>query len=183
LPGIRDITVDNVVIKDPSFKTQNSIINPDLIIFNNKEYSVDAFKYNVVGYGRVEAKFGIIIPRNDFESIKKYGDKAKNGVIIFEEAKIVEVKPEIKVADLKKATLASLLNLSPDAKVISCTFTINTDKGTIIESVNTGNDFSINTVNLIQTAAPGKLMTIDAITLEKDGKSKKVPSLLYYIID
>jgi hypothetical protein len=182
LPGI-DIRVNTVVIKDPAYKTQNSIIIPDLIIFNNKEYSAVDFYRVVVGYGRVETKFGTIIPPNDLESIKKYGDRAKNGVIVFEDAKIVYVKPEIKSVDLKKASLTSLLKLPPDAKVISCTFTINTDEGTILESVNTGNDFSANTVNLIQTAAPGKLMTIGDITIEKDGKIKKIPGLVYWVID
>src|SRR4030095_9856320 len=182
LPGI-DIRANSVVIKDPSFNTQNSTIIPNLIIFNNKGYSAVDFYRVVVGYGRIEAKLAIIIPPNNWESIEKYGDRAKNGVIIFEEGKKVDVRPEIKSADVKKATLTSLLRLPPNAKVISCLFSIDTEKGTILDSFNSGNDFSASTANLIQTAAPGKLMTIDDIIIEKDGGCKRVASLMYYIID
>jgi TonB-dependent SusC/RagA subfamily outer membrane receptor len=84
-----DIRANSVVMRNPAIKTRNSIILPDLIIFNKKEYSVDAFKNKVEG-GRVEAKFVIIVPPNNSEDIKKYGDRAKNGVVIFEEGKIIK---------------------------------------------------------------------------------------------
>jgi TonB-dependent SusC/RagA subfamily outer membrane receptor len=84
-----DIRANSVVIRNPAVRSGNSIIIPDLIIFNKTEYSADAFKNKVEG-GRVEARFVIIVPADNSQEIKKYGDRAKNGVVIFEEAKIIK---------------------------------------------------------------------------------------------
>ncbi len=66
--------------------------------------------------------------------------------------------------------------------VTSFTLTADTDDGDIDEAPCTGNTWSPKAQNMIRNLKAGKLVTIDNIrAMGPDGRSRKLPSLVYYI--
>ncbi len=66
--------------------------------------------------------------------------------------------------------------------VTSFTLTADTDDGDIVEAQCTGNTWSASAQNIIKGLKAGKLVTIDNIrAVGQDGRSRKLPSLVYYI--
>ena len=89
---------------------------------------------------------------------------------------------EIRVSDLKKATIYDLLRLDPSTEVVSFTLTIDVDKD-VAESKNTGSRFSEQTNNLLQQTTPGHMFTIEDILINKDNVEKKLPARFYFVVD
>ncbi|MCU7548525.1 gliding motility protein GldM [Chitinophagaceae bacterium LB-8] len=66
--------------------------------------------------------------------------------------------------------------------VTSFTLTADTDDGDIVEAPCTGNTWSPSAQNVIKGLKAGRLVTIDNIrAVGQDGRSRKLPSLVYYI--
>ena len=91
--------------------------------------------------------------------------------------------PPIHLADLKKITPASLAKIPTDARITGFAFSIDNDKGEIIETYNYGDEFSEKTKSLIQTATAGRLITMEGIIIVKEGTIKHIPSLVYIVTD
>jgi hypothetical protein len=66
--------------------------------------------------------------------------------------------------------------------VTSFTLTADTDDGDILDAPVTGNAWNAQAQQLIRGLKAGKLVTIDNIRANgPDGRSRKLPSLVYYI--
>jgi hypothetical protein len=91
--------------------------------------------------------------------------------------------PRIKAEDLKTSKVHSLLGLKTDVQVSSFTFTIDLPDGSIASVPNKGNQFNDATLKLMREARPGRLITIDLITIHQNGELKKIPSKIYYVVD
>jgi len=90
--------------------------------------------------------------------------------------------PSISAAELKKTTVSSLLKLSPDTKVISFVVTGDLDDGNVETANNEGSQFSTATQHLLRNATAGKLITIEKILIEENGKRMQIPSLVYQVL-
>jgi hypothetical protein len=62
-------------------------------------------------------------------------------------------------------------------------FTIDNSNGDIVELPNSGSMFNAVTIDQINKATPGRIVTIDHIKIMKEGKEMKVPSKIYSITD
>lgn len=102
------IAVQNLSLADFTYSDR------PLLIINGKTVSIE-FLFNKVLTG----KKGIVYPKNDPEAIGQFGDKARNGVVILEDAKIEEAnkKSSGKIngknnSSLKKEEKKSFVNVS-----------------------------------------------------------------------
>jgi N-acetylmuramoyl-L-alanine amidase len=91
--------------------------------------------------------------------------------------------PRISIASLQKATPHALLQLPANIEILYYKFTIDDDKGDITEIPNQGTEFASATRRQITTATAGKLITIDMIRVKVDGEEKKLPSLVYEVVN
>lgn len=91
--------------------------------------------------------------------------------------------PRISIGSLQKATPHALLQLPANIEILHYKFTIDDDKGDITETPNKGTEFASATRRLITTATAGKLITIDMIRVKVDGEEKKLPSLVYEVVN
>lgn len=91
--------------------------------------------------------------------------------------------PKIRLGDLKNADVATLLQLPKSTDVESFTFSIDTDNGEIHSMHNAGNLFNESIKNMIASAKPGKLITVDLIRVRENGKSLKAPSKVYEVVN
>ena len=66
--------------------------------------------------------------------------------------------------------------------VTSYSITMDEENGDIREAACTGNTWCASALNIVRSAAPGRMITIDNIrAVGPDGKSRKIPGLVYYI--
>ncbi len=91
--------------------------------------------------------------------------------------------PRISIAQLKKTTPQELLQLSAGTEILHYKFTIDVDNGDISETVNKGNEFASVTREQINSATSGRLTTIDMIKVKINGEEKKLPSLIYEVVN
>ncbi|MEO8406562.1 MAG: energy transducer TonB, partial [Chitinophagaceae bacterium] len=103
--------------------------------------------------------------------------------IIDPSEKIVNTIPTISVIELKKANANTLLKLKDDVSIKSFTFTTDLSNGDIAAIENNGNQISAGIIKLINGIYAGNLITIDNIILLENGKEKKVPSLIYEVVN
>jgi hypothetical protein len=94
-----------------------------------------------------------------------------------------QTTPKISVAELKKASVYKLLQLPEGTEIVSYTFTIDLANGDIMEIINSGNKFNETTINQINNAKAGRIITLDHIRVMKDGQGRMVPSKIYALTD
>jgi hypothetical protein len=83
---------------------------------------------------------------------------------------------------LRNLTVASLLKLPADTKVVSFVFTTDNSKGEVVRIENTGNELSSKILGLMQTDI-GRVFTIDNIVISENGQERRIPSLVYEVVD
>ncbi len=91
--------------------------------------------------------------------------------------------PKISIIELQNANVYKILQQSEGTQIVSFTFTIDLPNGDIVETNNTGNQFSSATKMQIRNATPGRIFTIDNTRIMIDGKETKVASKVYRITD
>jgi hypothetical protein len=87
----------------------------------------------------------------------------------------------ISVNQLKKSSPFQLLGVSEHTEIVSYNFTIDLPNGDIVSIPNKGNSFNFYTLNQVNTATEGHMLTIDNIQVRDAGVVKKKPSRLWYI--
>ena len=117
--------------------------------------------------------------QKNLENIKK--EPEKQFIENKQKTDTQDFPPPISRAELRNITVNSLLKLPAETKVISFTFTMDNDKGTIDVVDNQGSIFTPQTISLMQNAIEGRIITIDKIRIEKNGAEKKSPGLIYKV--
>jgi len=95
---------------------------------------------------------------------------------------LIGIAPKISVKDLQNSDVFRLLQLPVGTEITGFTFTIDTDDD-ITAVLNKGTVFNLATQNLIAGAKPGRLITIDLITIKENGIQRKIPSRVYEIVN
>ena len=90
--------------------------------------------------------------------------------------------PNITTNDLKTASVYELLLVSPGTHILRYTFTIDLPDGSIVSVPNYGAALSPITVTHMKAAEPGRIITFDNIVISENGKEKKIPSKLWYVV-
>lgn len=85
-----NVSVQEIFVETPGYNDANRYIAPGLIVMNNQPYSSVEFQNRIKDAITVEAKTMIAIPPDNKEAIRKYGDKAKDGVIELGDAILVK---------------------------------------------------------------------------------------------
>ncbi|MDB5201207.1 MAG: hypothetical protein JWQ27_616 [Ferruginibacter sp.] len=100
LPPEKPTTSDNGIIvvsaAEIKFNKYNANTENSLVIINGKEYYADQLENKVIRGSK-----GTFYPKNHPEMLKKYGAKAYNGVIVFENASIAANVEERVVTDIR----------------------------------------------------------------------------------
>ncbi len=94
-------------------------------------------------------------------------------------------QPIISTKTLPNIDAFKLLQLPPGTEIISYTFTIDLEKpaNSILSVPNSGITINPKTRKALQEARAGQLITIDSIIISENGKAKRIPSRVYYIVD
>ena len=91
--------------------------------------------------------------------------------------------PKITLAQLKSSTPLQLMQLPEGTKIVSFTFTIDDNRGGILESMDIGSKFSAKSKALMNIVKTNTYITIDNIRTMQGGIVKKDPSKAYLIKD
>jgi TonB-dependent SusC/RagA subfamily outer membrane receptor len=93
---LKDITADVFSVRGDGFNAQNQKTEPQLIIFNGKQFTSKEFGEFTGEKGKdvfINATYVVSTPPNDQKAIDQYGEKARNGVLEFKAATIDTVPP------------------------------------------------------------------------------------------
>ena len=103
---------------------------------------------------------------------------------VVEENEITEADklPEISLDQLKNLNSHALLGVAKDVQLISYTLEIEGPNGTILSSANFGDRHTTNTIDLINSLSPGKIVLIESIIGTISGQQIKYPSRIYKLI-
>jgi N-acetylmuramoyl-L-alanine amidase len=90
--------------------------------------------------------------------------------------------PYLGISTFKKATLQQLMELDENTEIVNLKYTSDTENGQVL-SVNYVPKYSEKIFkDLFNESKPGRLITLEDVIIRVDGKEKKVPSRLYYIM-
>lgn len=84
-----EFQADSFYVNHPEQLKSQADLKDALIIFNNKKINFDSFQNKTI-----IARLMKIYPKNDESAINFYGDIAKNGVIVFEDARVENIKSD-----------------------------------------------------------------------------------------
>jgi hypothetical protein len=91
--------------------------------------------------------------------------------------------PNISRKKLENPDIYSLLHLRKGVEISGFKFTISLDNGHIAQTSNKGNYFLPETLELLKKAKPGAMFTLEEIRFIQEGVERKVPSLVYEIVE
>ena len=88
---------------------------------------------------------------------------------------------KISLRDLQKATPYDLLKVEPGTEISTFTLAMDNEQGFIDESVNSGNEFNPPSKKILNEAKPGRIITLDVVTIIRDGTKRKIPSKVWFV--